>query len=345
MIYLVNQHTSPFSLGRPCQRCIKRRIGHLCHDETKPINHPLPLYSNIQPLSRLEYSGTLPNAPISFMSQQMNEEFTVINDFLRLNESTQQLYNEPHFNIPLNQTEKYILTAADPHDGSSEDKLREVLHAKYQAGLLRPYNYVYGYSRLQKYLESNMSPQNRHRILNALSIFRPAFREVAKSLTDIDLLLVEEQFERLLLDYDRVFSSMGIPSCLWRRTGEIYKANQEFSSLVNIPRDRFQDGKICIYELFSEESAVNYWQKYGDIAFDPGQKAVLTSCSLKYHQLDGSSLPEISRIRLSFIVPSPTSSSGSDPVSVHSITCCFSFTIRRDKYNIPSAIVGNFLPL
>lgn len=36
-------------------------------------------------------------------------------------------------------------------------------------------------------------------------------------------------------DYDRVFSSMGIPACLWRRTGEIYKANKEFASLVGIP--------------------------------------------------------------------------------------------------------------
>jgi hypothetical protein len=25
-----------FLIGRPCQRCIKRSIGHLCHDEPKP---------------------------------------------------------------------------------------------------------------------------------------------------------------------------------------------------------------------------------------------------------------------------------------------------------------------
>lgn len=24
------------STGRPCQRCIKRNIGHLCHNEPKP---------------------------------------------------------------------------------------------------------------------------------------------------------------------------------------------------------------------------------------------------------------------------------------------------------------------
>lgn len=45
-------------------------------------------------------------------------------------------------------------------------------------------------------------------------------------------------------------------------------------------------------------------KKYGNIAFDARQKAVLTSCILK-HQTKSSVL-----------------------------SCCFSFTIRRDKYNM-----------
>jgi len=57
---------------------------------------------------------------------------------------------------------------------------------------------------------------------------------IAQNLTDIDLVFIEEAFERMLLDYDRVFSAMGIPACLWRRTGEIYKGNKEFADLVGI---------------------------------------------------------------------------------------------------------------
>ena len=62
------------------------------------------------------------------------------------------------------------------------------------------------------------------------------FQSIAQSesLTDIDLVFIEEAFERLLLDYDRVFSAMAIPACLWRRTGEIYKANREFAELVGV---------------------------------------------------------------------------------------------------------------
>lgn len=59
---------------------------------------------------------------------------------------------------------------------------------------------------------------------------------------------------------------MGIPSCLWRRTGEIYKGNKEFAALVGVPIEHLQGGKLAIYELMAEESAVNYWEKYGNVS-------------------------------------------------------------------------------
>ncbi|KAL1915560.1 uncharacterized protein VTP21DRAFT_6684 [Calcarisporiella thermophila] len=319
--------------GRPCQRCIKRGIEHMCHDEPKTsqgaqnaraqaaatsIQGLRNQTTNVTSLPMQIFSpipSALPTTPLTFASEHMGNEFSVISDFLEgLEENQSKIAKE---GTPINTTEKFFLTAADPSDGTSEDRLREVINAKYEAGLLKPYNYVNGYARLQKYMEGHMGTISRQRILKAMSTFRPAFRAVAQSLTDLDLILVEEAFERLLLDYDRVFSSMGIPACLWRRTGEIYKGNKEFASLVNIPIEMLREGRLCIYELMAEESAVNYWEKYGNIAFDAGQKAVLTSCLLK--------------------------SPDSDNTNV--ISCCFSFTIRRDKYNIPTAIVGNFLPV
>jgi PAS domain-containing protein len=59
-----------------------------------------------------------------------------------------------------------------------------------------------------------------------------------------DLVFIEEAFERLLLDYDRVFSAMGVPACLWRRTGEIYKANREFAELVGL--DGYMMRDVCL---------------------------------------------------------------------------------------------------
>ncbi|CAG8676275.1 560_t:CDS:2 [Cetraspora pellucida] len=315
--------------GRPCQRCIKRSIGHLCHDEPKGSHGPqqvgggnnavpanlitmqsvpqvlrtTPNYPNFQDFTQLACS-TLPT-PLTFASEHTGHEFTVLTNFLESVDGSQQ--NQNNNNGPsVDTTEKFLLTAADPSDGTSEDRLTQVINAKYEAGFLKPYNYVNGYARLAQYMENHMSNLSRQRILNSLSIFRPSFRNVALSLTDIDLVVVEGVFERLLLDYDRVFSAMGIPACLWRRTGEIYKGNKEFASLVGVHVDMLREGRLCIYELMMEESAVNYWEKYGNIAFDAGQKAVLTSCLLK----------------------------GPDQDIQNVTSCCFSFTIRRDKYNM-----------
>jgi hypothetical protein len=73
-------------------------------------------------------------------------------------------------------------------------------------------------------------------------------------------------------------------------------------------------------------------EKYGHVAFDSSQKAVLTSCVLRYKPI-----PALS-----------TSQSAKDDGQGMTkeeglVNCCFSFTIRRDRYGIPSMIVGNFI--
>ncbi|KAJ2784434.1 Transcription factor [Coemansia javaensis] len=233
------------------------------------------------------------------------------------------------------QSDLFVLTAADPNDGTSEDKLRQIINAKYEAGILKPYDYVKGYTRLQQFMDANLGRTSSARILYVLSTFRPTFRTIAQSLTDMDLLLIEEGFERLLLDYDNVFNSFGLPACLWRRTGEIYKANREFADLVGLPLSCFHEGRVCIYEIMSESSMVNYWEKYGEIAFDATQKAVLTSCMLQ----PSAAVRALAQQR---------AANGAGPAALPQVTrpvrCCFSFTLRRDKYNIPLGIIGNFIP-
>lgn len=195
-------------------------------------------------------------------------------------------------------------------------------------------------------MDRNVSQDSKQQILAPLSVLRPKFRSIAQSLTDMDLVFIEEAFERLLLDYDRVFSAMGIPACLWRRTGEIYKGNREFAELVGVEGRMLQDGKLCIYELMAEESAVNYWEKYGHVAFDTGQKAVLTSCVLRYKPNLSLSLGAggsgASTNSNSYNYPG-NKRGNPELAEQTTINCCFSFTIRRDTWGIPSMIVGNFI--
>lgn len=138
--------------------------------------------------------------------------------------------------------EKYYMTAADPAGTDPpEERMNKLLKAKYDAGLLKPFNYVNGYARLNKYMEKNMKPSSRHKILMQLDRFRPKFRERMQSLTDIELVLVEMWFERSLMEYDRVFASMAIPACCWRRTGEIFRGNKEMAELIRVPIESLRD--------------------------------------------------------------------------------------------------------
>ncbi|KAF7117796.1 hypothetical protein CNMCM5793_006998 [Aspergillus hiratsukae] len=204
--------------------------------------------------------------------------------------------------------ETYYMTAADPSGSDPpEERMNKLLKAKYDAGLLKPFNYVKGYARLNQYMEKNMKQSSRQKILRQLDKFRPKFRERMQSLTDIELILVEMWFERSLMEYDRVFASMAIPACCWRRTGEIFRGNKEMAELIGVPIESLRDGKLAIHEIIVEDQLVSYWEKFGAIAFDNTQKAMLTSCTLK----------------------NPNSS---NPGS--GIPCCFSFTIRRDNHNI-----------
>ncbi|KAJ9138628.1 Transcription factor [Pleurostoma richardsiae] len=220
--------------------------------------------------------------------------------------------------IPADKAREYYLQAADPSGNDTpEERMTRVLRAKYDAGLLRPFNYIKGYAALSAYLDSHIAPSSKQKIIRQLDRFRPKFREKMQGLTDMELVYVEMWFERTLMEYDRVFASMAIPACCWRRTGEIFRGNKEMAELIHVPVDRLRDGKIALHEILTEESVVRYWEEFGTIAFDPAHDTLLTACSLK----------------------NPDDRSN-DPI----VKCAFSIKIRRDEHKIPSLIVGNFLP-
>ncbi|KAL2071471.1 hypothetical protein VTL71DRAFT_12706 [Oculimacula yallundae] len=396
---------------RPCARCIKRDIGHLCHDEprepdsaTKKAkkqhsnsapeedgspseavlqedveNSANESFEQAQPQAQLLENNSLAlgtddlsqsqggslqlvqPSPVSgiqtnalnnnsnqfigyssdwlgsqnqfqdmhnyhpsymFNAPEVTNEYNLLNDFLNnsllddgalLPEDTSGFFNDQSGIMLPGTSNNNDPTGND----APEERMQRLLRAKYDAGMLKPFNYVKGYARLSAYMDNHLHAAQKQKILRQLERFRPKFREKVQALTDIELIYVEMWFERSLMEYDRVFASMAIPACCWRRTGEIFRGNKEMAELIHVPIEQLRDGKIAIHEILAEESLVNYWEKFGAIAFDQSQKALLTSCSLK----------------------NPDDQS-KDPT----IKCCFSFTIRRDDHKIPSLIVGNFLP-
>lgn len=235
----------------------------------------------------------------------------------------QEISRPPSTMLPMSDAkarDKFYMTAADPAGlSSAEDRLHKLLKAKYDAGMLKPFNYVKGYARLNAYMSRHLSRESQLRILKQLERFRPKFREAMQSLTDMQLVVVEMWFERSLMEYDRVFASMAIPACCWRRTGEIFRGNREMAELIGVSSERLRDGRLAIHEIIAEESLVSYWEKFGAIAFDQSQKAILTSCVLQKPRdvtaLSGDAKPDNEK-------------------ALENVRCCFSFTIRRDSHNM-----------
>jgi hypothetical protein len=144
--------------------------------------------------------------------------------------------------ISTDKARDYYLQAADPSGNDApEERMQRLLRAKYDAGMLKPFNYVKGYARLLVYMEAHMHAGSKQKILRQLERFRPKFREKVQLLTDIELIYVEMWFERSLMEYDRVFASMAIPACCWRRTGEIFRGNKEMAELIHVPIEKLRD--------------------------------------------------------------------------------------------------------
>ncbi|ONH72558.1 Regulator of drug sensitivity 2 [Pichia kudriavzevii] len=120
---------------------------------------------------------------------------SIIDTFPSQSNSIQQQSTTPRISDAAR--DKFFLTAADPTtEISPEERLKQVINAKLEAGLLKPYNYAQGYQRLQNYMDKYMAASSRARILKPLSTFRPGFRAIAKTLKDIDLILVEESLKK-----------------------------------------------------------------------------------------------------------------------------------------------------
>jgi len=144
--------------------------------------------------------------------------------------------------MPTDKAKEYYLQAADPTGNDTpEERMNRLLRAKYDAGMLKPFNYVKGYARLSSYMDGHMNAASKQKILRQLDRFRPKFREKVQALTDIELIYVEMWFEKSLMEYDRVFASMAIPACCWRRTGEIFRGNKEMAELIHVPIEKLRD--------------------------------------------------------------------------------------------------------
>ncbi|KAI8921967.1 hypothetical protein DFJ77DRAFT_516060 [Powellomyces hirtus] len=195
-----------------------------------------------------------------------------------------------------------------------EDTYPDTRPTRVYKAVLRPYDYREGFHSLVRYVKGRMEKNDVMRICRALAQFRPSFMAQIMNLSEEDLVFMEKCFQRTIMEFDKLIGFSGTPTAVWRRTGEVALVGKEFSILTQWPREQLLGKKTYIYELMDNSSAVDYWEKFSLIAFDNSQQSIMTTCTLM----------------------SP---------SGRPVPCAFCFTIKRDIFDVPLAIVGNFLPL
>jgi len=186
--------------------------------------------------------------------------------------------------------------------------------AKVYTDVTTPFDYVDGYHFLMQHLQGRFDKMDILRIVRALAIFRPSLIALQMDLTTEDEIFAEKCFQRSLLELEKLISFSGTPTVVWRRTGEICLVGVEFSMLTEWSQDELVGKRKFVYELFEHQSVVEYWEKFASHAFESSSQSVNCHCVL--------------------LKPS------GDP-----IPCAFCFSIRRDVFDLPNVVIGQWLPL
>lgn len=97
-----------------------------------------------------------------------------------------------------------------------------------------PYPYTTGFHSLIAYLQRRFtaSPSKTLAIAKSLASIRPSFIATTKTLNREDLIFMEKCFQRTLWEYEGFIESVGTPTIVARRTGEIAAVGKEFQILT-----------------------------------------------------------------------------------------------------------------
>ncbi|WVW78558.1 hypothetical protein I302_100514 [Kwoniella bestiolae CBS 10118] len=189
--------------------------------------------------------------------------------------------------------------------------------AEVYRAVVKPYDYTQGYHILMDYLTKNFEQHEILRVARALASFRPSLIALQMPMSEEDEIFIEKSFQRTLIELEKLISYSATPTAVWRRTGEICYANPEFCKLVGKSDSDLIGKRTYIYELFSNPSVVAYWENFSVHAFE--------NTTQNFFQ--------------------PVGLAKSSPNGALLLDCTGCITIRRDVFDLPSVIIGQFLPI
>lgn len=155
-----------------------------------------------------------------------------------------------------------------------------------EESIMRPYQYAYGYTRIERWIRSPLSGWNERsaeRVQYVLDQVRPLFRNRWGRLTDLQLVQHEERYMSVVDHYRRnVCEAVPMPMVIIRRTCEIVCANLAFAKLCDTEVEAFDSGRICLYQLLEEGFMVNLFERYADVFMRKAETPIRLEGELKF---------------------------------------------------------------
>ncbi|CDK27605.1 unnamed protein product [Kuraishia capsulata CBS 1993] len=248
---------------------------------------------------------------------QLGEDGSMISSYPDNATPNSYQYNPKHSQMP-NTASKVPNEIQEEEGYTSPLILRHIIRVPddiYLTNVVKSYQYPNAYHSLIKYLKERFNREQLIEIAKCMAKYRPSFISATKSLYENDLIFTERSFQRSLLEYENLISVSPSPTIIWRRTGEIVALTSEFATLTGYSKMSLLSKRTFIVELMDDESTIKYFKSFSNMAFGDLNATHLTDCVLR------------------------------KAVENDYLRCACVWTIKRDVFDIPMLIVGQFLPV
>ncbi|KAJ9097123.1 putative zinc cluster protein of unknown function [Naganishia cerealis] len=194
----------------------------------------------------------------------------------------------------------------------------------------------------KRFLGTSLPPEQKQQkrnnlliILKLIASYRPTFISAHKSLLKpYDLMFLEMTFQRSLIDYEKLLHLNSLPTIIWRRTGEIVSISDEILSLLGYSLNSILSKRTFIMELmYDDESIINYFKLFKSVAVGNLHLSIITRCKLMKN-------PDRDRS-----TRASTTGTEQQLTEADYIEFCAVWTVKRDLFDLPMLIMGQFLPV
>lgn len=300
------------------------------------VNNQINLFTNHHPLvpvgiegqDNLSFKRLIPIEPSSRYSMSIRQN-NKINQFYLNNESltfpeviTDSMLNDKNIANKPKQEHHQLSVSLECKETSIqnnpdwEHSLRYSSPMEIYTLINEPFSHTPGFHHLLMYLRSRFNKEDIVEMCRCMSQFRPIFIACSITLTEEDMIFMEQCYQRTLLEYAKFLNQIGTPTCVWRRNGQISYVNEEFEILTGWTRFELLNKMTFIVEILDDQSVRDYFKTFSNIAFK---------------DFEGSEIMKRCKIL--------------SPIKGKLINCCCMWTLKRDISGLPLMILGNFMPI